>query len=150
MNAAQHILEKALADYSPEIRERASALIAKARAKVPGANILVYDAYNALAVGFSANDKQSGIAFSITSYPRWVSLFFPRGVDLDDPCGLLEGSGKAIRHVVMENERHFDEPGIRALIDQALASCEPPVPDDGDGEIIIKAVSANKRPRRPK
>lgn len=150
MSTPQDTLQNALSEYSPGISRLADSLIAKARVKVPGAHLLVYDSYNALAVGFSANDKQSGIVFSITAYPRWVSLFFSRGKELEDPDELLKGSGKKIRHVVIENERHFDDPGIQALIDQALASSDPPIPDEHAGTVIIKSVSASKRPRRPK
>jgi len=149
VNTAQKTLQEAISEYSSEIAALAEALISKGCAKAPGANLLVYDAYNALAVGFSANDKQSGIVFSITSYPRWVSLFFPRGTELADPEGLLKGSGKTIRHVVIEDVDHFDDPAIQTLIDQALAFCDPPVSIEAKGEVIIKSVSARKRPRRP-
>ncbi len=33
----------------------------------------------------------------------WVSLFFMQGVDLPDPDGVLEGSGKVLRHVKLRS-----------------------------------------------
>jgi ribosomal 50S subunit-associated protein YjgA (DUF615 family) len=44
---------------------------------------------------------------------------FPRGVDLKDPEGLLEGSGKAMRHVKILKPDDADTPGVRQLIAQA-------------------------------
>ncbi|MEE4155604.1 MAG: hypothetical protein V2I27_15700 [Erythrobacter sp.] len=149
MLQAQTILDRALSEFSTEIGELAETLISVSRGNFPGANILVYDGYNALAVGFSANEKQSGIAFSITAYPRWVSLFFPRGKELDDPQGLLKGSGKAIRHIVIEDEHHFASPCVRGFIEQAVARCDPPFPEGGGAGIIVKSVASKKRARRP-
>jgi hypothetical protein len=52
-------------------------------------------------------------------YKDHVNLMFPRGVDLTDPRGLLEGAGKAMRHVKMLSLADIDRPGVRALIGQA-------------------------------
>lgn len=55
----------------------------------------------------------------IVVYRDHVNLLFPRGVDLKDPRGLLEGSGKAMRHVKMLSATDVERPGVRALIRQA-------------------------------
>ena len=47
--------------------------------------MLVYDNYNALAIGFGPSEKTSKIVFSLALYPRWVSLFFAKGKGLPDP-----------------------------------------------------------------
>ena len=52
-------------------------------------------------------------------YRNHVNLMFPRGVDLNDPRGLLEGSGKAMRHVKMLTPADVDRPAVRELITQA-------------------------------
>jgi hypothetical protein len=52
-------------------------------------------------------------------YHDHVNLLFPRGVDLKDPKGLLEGSGKAMRHVKLRTPEDADRPGVRQLILQA-------------------------------
>jgi hypothetical protein len=36
---------------------------------------LVYDNYNALAIGFGQTERVSDVIFSIAVYPRWVGLF---------------------------------------------------------------------------
>ena len=147
--SAEAQLDSFLAKFTPEIEARARAALNRMRARLPGACELVYDNYNALAIAFSANEKQSGIVFSIALYPRWVSLFFSRGAELPDPEGLLEGSGKAIRHIVLKDMALYDNPAVEALIAEALARATPPIDPAGPGRLIVKSISAKQRPRRP-
>jgi hypothetical protein len=63
---------------------------------------LVYDNYNALAIGFGPTERASDVIFSIALFPRWVTLFFLHGVTLPDPYKVLRGSGKVVRHVVLQ------------------------------------------------
>jgi len=44
--------------------------------------------------GIAASERSTDSFISIAGYPRWVTLFFLDGKDLDDPQGLLEGQGK--------------------------------------------------------
>ncbi len=50
-----------------------------------------------------------------------VSLGFPRGVDLPDPAGLLEGAGKRARHVKLAALEDVDAPALRTLLEAAVA-----------------------------
>ncbi len=136
-----------LAKYTPEIAARGGAIIARLRAELPSANVLVYDNYNALAVGFAANEKVSGVIFSIALYPRWVSIFM--SAKLDDPAGIFKGSGGTVRHVVLDGVSALDQPDIAALVAQAIARAEPPLDPASQGKLVIKSVSAKQRPRRP-
>ena len=95
------------------------------------------------------NEKLSGVVFSIALYPRWVSLFFARGTELSDPAGLLQGTGKGIRHIVLKDIALFDDPAVEALIAQSLARATPPIDPTKPGRLIVKSVSAKQRPRRP-
>jgi hypothetical protein len=56
----------------------------------------------------------------IGNYPRWVSVYFFRGAELDDPDGILEGSGKGMRHVKLREPNDADRPALRRLIRQAF------------------------------
>ncbi len=55
---------------------------------------------------------------SLSVHKGWVSLFFMQGVDLSDPEGVLEGSGKLLRHVKLRSEAALEEraAAIRALL----------------------------------
>jgi hypothetical protein len=42
-------------------------------------------------------------------YTKWASLAFLRGAALDDPDGLLEGTGAAVRHVKIRSAAQLAE-----------------------------------------
>jgi len=147
--SAEAELDTFLARFTPSVEAEARAALARMRARVPGAVELVYDNYNALAIAFGANEKLSGVVFSVALYPRWVSLFFARGPELPDPHGLLQGSGNTVRHIVLKDIALFDDPAVEALIAEGLARATPPIDPTQPGRIVIKSVSAKQRPRRP-
>jgi hypothetical protein len=131
--------------YSPEVAKKARALFAKMRKKYPKATVLVYDNYNALAIGFAPGEKTSAAVFSLALYPRWVSLFFLHGAAMPDPNKRLMGSGKQVRHIVMEPVELWDDPEIQALMELAA---EDAGLEKGTGEIVIRSISGKQRPRR--
>jgi len=154
--------------FTPEVASRARAARAKMRKLLPGAVELVYDNYNALAIGFGPTERASDAIFSIAVYPRWVSLFFLKGAKLSDPQKLLKGSGNKVRHIVLENLAILDKPAVRELIAQALENVgegtsnfelrfsgrRSKVEDRSSGyggrhRLVIKSISAKQRPRRP-
>ena len=65
-----------LAKFTDEIAALAEAILGEMRRLYPTALELVYDNYNALAIGFSPTERPSEAIFSIALFPRWVSLFF--------------------------------------------------------------------------
>jgi len=139
-----------LAKFSPNVRAVATAALSKMRRRLPGSLELVYDNYNALAIGFSPSERASEAIFSIAVYPRWVSLFFLRsGTELSDPKGLLQGSGTKIRHIVLESAGDLDKKEIRALMKEALVRASNAIDSTVKSRIIIKSVSAKQRPRLP-
>jgi hypothetical protein len=142
-------LETYIAKFSPEVATLARAALRWMDRRLPTATRLVYDNYNALAIGYSATDRASDGIFSIAVFPRWVSVFFLQGVELDDPDGLLAGKGNQVRHIVLRDVRDLERPGIRQLMQQALSIADPPLPASGRPPLIIKAISPKQRPRRP-
>jgi hypothetical protein len=144
-------LDGFLAKYDPAIAKTARQALTAMRKLLPGAVELVYDNYNALAIGFAATERASDAVMSIALFPRWVSLFFLNGAGLTDPTRRLKGSGSRVRHIVLENgAATLAEPAVRDLIRQAIATADPPLPQAGKGKIIIKSISARQRPRRPR
>lgn len=140
-----HFIDK----YDPAIARLARATLQALRRQVPGASELVYDNYNALAIGFGPSDRTSDAVFSIAVFPRWVSLFFLKGAGLRDPHGLLKGSGSRARHVVLGSSRDIEKPALAALIQAALREAQPSIDPGGRRRLLIKSISARQRPRRP-
>jgi hypothetical protein len=149
MATPQAQLDGFIANYSPEVAKLGRAAIARMRKLLPAAHLLVYDNYNALAVGFGPSERTSEIVFSIAMYPRWVSLFFAKGASLPDPHRRLSGSGNVVRHVVLTGIEVLDDPQIRELMQQALARAAVSLQAGRRGAIVIKSISARQRPRRP-
>jgi hypothetical protein len=135
--------------YDPGVAADARRALAFLSGRLPSAKRLVYDNYNALVVGFGTSEKVGDIILSIALYPRYVTLFFVRGVDLPDPDGLLEGSGSRVRGVRLQPISRLETPEVGTLIDAAVARASP-LPAAGERPLIIKSISAKQRPRRPK
>ena len=51
----------------------------------------------------------------------WVNLGFYQGAALPDPDGLLDGTGKKLRHVKLRTLAEAGRPAVRALVAAALA-----------------------------
>ena len=147
---AQAELDGFIDKFTPEVAALTRALLAKTRARIPGAQILVYDNYNALAIGFGPSDRAGQAILSLAVMPRWVTLCFLWGVQLADPHKLLKGGGTRVRSVRLHTPEAFDDPRIQDLIAEALARADVPIDPKGEQTLIIKSISAKQRPRRPK
>jgi len=139
-----------IAKFTPETAKLARATLAAMYKKLPAATKLVYDNYNALAIGFGPNLRATDAVFSIAVTSRGVVLYFIYGVGLPDPAGLLQGAGNQGRYVRLKSAADLNQPAIRALMAAALADADPPIPTKGRGSLVIKAISAKQRSRRPR
>src|SRR4030095_10665766 len=59
----------------------------------------IYDAYNAVAMGYGSSQRLSDGVLHIAVYAKGVNLGFNDGASLDDPLKILEGKGRRIRHI---------------------------------------------------
>jgi hypothetical protein len=71
-----------------------------------------------LLYGATARVIADGIC-NISVFARHVTLGFPRGADLKDPAGVLQGTGKGMRHITVKKLSGLDRPEIRAFLRQA-------------------------------
>jgi hypothetical protein len=142
-------LSSFISKFSPDIAAQARAVLCELRTRLPGAVELVYDNYNALAIGFGPTERMHDLILSVAIYPRWVSLFFFNPQDLPDPDGLLRGTGTMVRHLVLASPADLDRPAVRTLVRRAVASSELPLDAAQPGRLVIKSVSARQRARRP-
>ena len=136
--------------FTPEVATLARRALAKMRKLTAGALELVYDNYNALVIAFGPTERASELIVSVALYPRYATLFFANGATLPDPTKRLRGTGRFIRHVVIETISILDEPDVRALLDAALAQAKVPLDADQRRRLIIRSISPKRRPRRPK
>lgn len=57
----------------------------------------------------------------VNAFRAHVNVGFFRGAELPDPDGLLEGTGRFMRHVKLTPGHSVDEPALRRLIEVAYA-----------------------------
>lgn len=138
-----------LAKYSPAIEAQLKDARRRLRAFFPRGFELVFDNYNALVFGISPTERASEAFISIAGYPKWVTLFFLNGIALSDPNGLLEGQGKQVRSIRLTNSSQINEPGVEALIGQAVLPRQAVLLEAPALATIVKSVVTKQRPRRP-
>ena len=69
---------------------------------------------------YGTSDKSADAIFTISPQKAYVSLYFLRGTELSDPDGLLEGSGKKLRHVKIRDAVDLKTVSLRELMKGAL------------------------------
>ena len=61
----------------------------------------------------------------IAVHASHINLGFYQGASLADPDGLLQGSGKSLRHIQIQDEQTVRSEGIKMLLKQAIAERRP-------------------------
>jgi hypothetical protein len=138
-----------IAKFDPAVAKLARAARAKLRKRLPTAIELVYDNYNALALGFGPTERTSEAVFSIAVFARGVNLYFIRGASIPDPDGVLQGEGKQGRFIRLSSASQMDDPVVARVMATAIAHAAVPFAKTGKGYTIVKSISAKQRPRRP-
>jgi hypothetical protein len=138
-----------IARFDPAIAKLVRSARAALHKRFPTAIELVYDNYNALAIGFCPTERTSDCIFSLAVFARGVNLYFMYGKSLPDPHKLLQGGGNQGAFIRLENLAVLDRPAVAALLRAAVRDAETPLPKTGRGRTVIKSISAKQRPRRP-
>jgi hypothetical protein len=60
----------------------------------------------------------------VNAFKAHVNVGFVRGAEIADPEGLLEGTGKFLRHVKLRPERDVDATALVKLIETAYTDME--------------------------
>jgi hypothetical protein len=146
-------LLKFLRPYDRGIRDLALELRALVLEEMAPCYENIYDAYSAVAIGYGTSDRLRDGVFHIAVYSKHVNLGFNEGASLDDPRGILQGSGNRIRHIQIKTPEDIKLPVIRAYLRRArkkaiadarkLGELAPQMPE---GVIsTVKKIYARKR-----
>jgi hypothetical protein len=107
----------------------------------PKTNELIYDNYNAVAIGWSPSEKVGHTFCSIAAAPRYAHFGFYWGSELSDPQQLLLGKGKQYRYIIVHNTGDFPEAYIKQLMKEAyknsLSKLKP-------GELALNGATITK------
>ncbi len=109
-----------LAAYPPRVREVARAARRLLKQVLPRAAETLDE--TARIIGYGYGPGYAGLVCTLIPSRAGVKLGIVRGAELDDPRGLLEGSGKVHRHVALRSPADLKRPGIRPLLKAALAA----------------------------
>ena len=122
-------------------------------AELPPCYETIYEIKKIVSILYSTTEKgMKDNICTVVVYKDHVSLMFVRGVDLKDPQGLLEGTGKAIRHVKMFTADDVKRPGVRALLRQAKKQPDLGKPSRPLKKLVttLKAKRAQAKPAWPR
>ncbi len=116
----------------------------------PQTNELIYDNYNALAIGWSPTDRVGHIFCSIAvgRTSNNVHFGFYWGAQIADPEKKLLGQGKQYRYILVKEKSGFPETYIKKLMKEAYQLSLSKVKDPSQlmqGATITKSISQAKR-----
>ena len=141
--------------FSKEIIERALWLREFIWDIYPQTNELIYDNYNALAIGWSPTDRMGhtfcSIAIGRTS--NNVHFGFYWGSEISDPDKILLGEGNQYRYILVPDIKKFPKAYITKLVKEAYANSLAKVKDKKqimNGQTIVKSISTKKREKKGK
>jgi len=114
----------------------------------PESNELIYDNYNAVAVGFSPTDKAGDVFCSFAVYSKYVNLGFNRGSELHDPQQLLSGQGSLYRYITVKDINELPQAYIISMMYDAYLNSVQRLKKQKNkttGLTIVKSISKTKR-----
>jgi hypothetical protein len=144
-------LLKFLKPYSKEVQELSLWLREFVWDLYPESNELIYDNYNAVAFGWSPNDKAGEVFCSIAVASKHVNFGFYWGSKIADPKKMLLGNGKQYRYIQVKDKRDFPKAYMKQLLKEAYAysvAKMKPGKEAFKGATIVKSISPVKK--RPK
>lgn len=112
---AARTVESVPRDIPEDVRPVAVALREVVRASAPGLEAIVNDGMPC----YVEPGKRRTVVYISAAKDR-VNLGFCDGVDLHDPKGLLEGTGKRLRHVKVRSTAAARDPALAALVRDAV------------------------------
>jgi hypothetical protein len=142
-------VEGFISKFDPAIAELARSVRKEMRKRFPSAVELVYDNYNALAMGFGPTERTSDVIVSVAVYARGVNLYFMYGRSLPEPQKLLQGQGNQGAFIRVDSIEVLENSGVKAFLEAATKYAKPPLPSKGRGYTIVKSICSKQRPRRP-
>jgi hypothetical protein len=118
-------VSKLLADHPPELQAIEQALRTLIRSQAPAAEEHVDFGNKLIAFGWTMGMRD--LLFALICHKSWVNVQLADGADLPDPTGIVEGTGKKIRHVKVRSLEAAASPALRALIEAQIAARPPHV-----------------------
>jgi hypothetical protein len=142
-------LLKFLSAYDKKIAAIALEVRRAVLTAAPGATEAIYDAYNAVAIGYSFTGRLKESFIHIAVYAPHVNLGFNRGAEMKDPDRVLQGDCKMVRHLTIREPGDLKKRYVARLLKDAVldgramaaTSKYPTIPPQS----TVKAIYAKRR-----
>jgi hypothetical protein len=105
---------------SPEVQAAARAIAGVVMAELPDA-VVHFDRGNGL-LAIGSSSAMRDLLFALIPHTSWVNLQLADGAVLPDPDGLIEGTGKRIRHVKIRSADAATSDAVRDIVRAQLAA----------------------------
>jgi hypothetical protein len=113
-----------LATRSTEVQEAARAIAGVLMAELPG-GVVHFDRADGL-LAIATSGATGDLLFTLIPHARWVNLQLADGATLADPDGLIEGTGKRIRHVKISSAEAAGSAAVRKIVQAQIATRRGP------------------------
>jgi hypothetical protein len=117
-------LTEQLKQVAPAVRANVQAAIKVVKEVAPGAEEVAYEMAPPRSrsmmwklVRYRAGDED---VVGIGTFTNHSTLYFYRGVELDDGSGLLEGGGKVMRSVTLRSPADAERPAVKQMVRKAF------------------------------
>lgn len=117
-------LKKFIEPYDADIQKLTFQLRDFITDLVPQANELIWDNYNAVAIAYSKSEQLKDAFCHIALYSGHINFGFNRGSELTKTSVQLNGKGKLIRHISLQDFEAFPIPEITKMIWEAVGISE--------------------------
>jgi hypothetical protein len=105
----------------------------------------IYDAYNAVALGYGPTEALREGICHIAVYAHHVNLGFNHGATLADPHKILRGSGKHIRHITLKDSEDLKRPELPEYLRSASKQAGHAAGKSGEVISVVKGNYPFKR-----
>jgi hypothetical protein len=129
--------------YDRHIAELALSLRETILEEAPDASESIYRVYT-VAIWFGFSGKMKDMFCYLTTHAGHVNLGFPCGALLPDPNRVLEGEGKAMRHMKFASLHDVERPFVRRYLQAAMEQAAP-AGTRGSGKSVVKSSGAGGR-----
>jgi hypothetical protein len=109
-----------LASHTPSVQAAARALEEVIRAQLPDV-VVHYDPGNGL-LALGRSMAMRDLLFALIPHAGWVNLQLAAGALLPNPGGLIEGTGKRIRHIKVRSDADARDPRVLEAVRAQIAS----------------------------
>ena len=103
-----------LATHRPEVVAAAHAIQGLIVEAVPDV-VVTFDRGDGL-LAFGTSSAMRDLLFALIPHAGWLNLQLADGATLPDPAGLVEGTGKRVRHVKLRSAEEAARPEVRELV----------------------------------